>query len=138
MAMEATASRHIDASAENVARVMFDPRRDTEWIGGAKSVDPANGDPTAIGARTTRHGGFMGRKFSWRTEVADFEPNRLLRMNFTAGPMKGGDVTYRIEPQGNGSKVSIRNTGPGPGFMSWFVKRSVGKDLHRLAKLVER
>jgi uncharacterized protein YndB with AHSA1/START domain len=136
--MEATASRHFDASPENVALVMFDPRHDPEWIGGAKAVSPPNGDPTSIGARVTRHGGFMGRKFSWQTEVAEFEPNRLLRMNFTAGPMKGGDVTYRIEPQGNGSKVSIRNTGPGPGFMSWFVKRSVGKDLDRLAKLVER
>jgi uncharacterized protein YndB with AHSA1/START domain len=116
---------------------MFDPRRDPEWIGGAKSVDAPPGDPTAVGARTTRHGGFMGRKFSWQTEVAEFEPNRLLRMDFVAGPMKGGDVTYRIEPERGGSRVSIRNTGPGPQIISWFVKRSVGKDLDRLAKLVE-
>jgi hypothetical protein len=79
----------------------------------------------------------MGRKFSWVTEVAEFQPDRLLRMNFIAGPMKGGDVTYRIEPEGNGSRVSIRNTGPGPQLMAWFVKRSVGKDLDRLANLVE-
>ena len=117
---------------------MFDPTRDPEWIGGAKSVDPPRGDPTKIGIRTTRHGGFMGKKFSWQTEIAEFESNRLLRMNFVGGPMKGGDVTYRIEPDRGGSKVSIRNTGPGPGFMSWFVKHSVGKDLGRLAKLVER
>jgi hypothetical protein len=32
--------------------------------------------------------------------------------------------------------VSIRNTGPGPQVMGWFVKRSVGKDLDRLACLV--
>jgi hypothetical protein len=120
-----------------VARVMFDPARDPEWIGGAKSVDPAGGDPTSIGARTTRHGGFMGRKFSWTTEVAGFEPDRQLQMNFVAGPMKGGSVTYRIEPDGQGSRVSIRNTGPGPQIMGWFVKRSVGQDLDRLAGLVE-
>lgn len=136
--MEATATRSIRATSEQVAAVMFDPRRDPEWIGGAKSVDPADGDPTAIGARTTRHGGFMGRKFSWTTEVAEHTPNRLLCMNFVAGPMKGGDVTYRIEPDGSGSRVSIRNTGPGPQIMSWFVRRSVGKDLDRLARLVER
>jgi len=58
-------------------------------------------------------------------------------MNFVAGPMKGGTVTYRIEPDGRRSRVSIRNTGPGPQVMGWFVKRSVGKDLDRLAKLVE-
>ena len=117
---------------------MFDPRRDPEWIGGAKSVEAPTGDRTKIGARVTRHGGFMGRKFSWQTEVMAFEPDRLLDMHFIAGPMKGGSVTYRIEPDANGSRVSIRNTGPGPNFMGWFVKRSVGKDLERLARLVER
>ena len=59
-------------------------------------------------------------------------------MSFVEGPMKGGDVTYRIEPTGGGSKVSVQNTGSGRSFMGWFVKRSVGKDLDRLARLVER
>ena len=137
-AMEATAIRRIEAAPAAVAAVMFDPRRDPEWIGGAKSVDLPSGDPTRMGARVTRHGGFMGRKFSWQTEVEGFEPDRLMRMRFVEGPMKGGDVTYRIEPAATGSLVSVRNTGPGPQLMAWFVKRSVGKDLDRLAKLVER
>jgi carbon monoxide dehydrogenase subunit G len=135
--MEAIAKRWIAASPKDVAAVMFDPRRDPEWIGGAKSVEPPQGSPLAIGARVTRHGGFMGRRFSWQTEVAEHEPDRLLHMNFVGGPMKGGTVIYLIEPDGNGSLVSIRNTGPGPQMMSWFVKRSVMKDLGRLAKLVE-
>ena len=53
-------------------------------------------------------------------------------------PMKGGSVTYRVEPDGAGSRVSIRNTGPGPQIVGWFVRRSVAKDLDRLAKLVTR
>jgi len=116
---------------------MFDPNRDPDWIGGVKSVDISAVDPTTIGARITRHGGFLGRKFSWTTEVIEFQRDRLLHMNFVAGPMKGGDVTYRIDPDTAGSRVSIRNTGPGPQLMAWLVKRSVGKDLRRLAKLVE-
>jgi carbon monoxide dehydrogenase subunit G len=134
--MDITASRSIAARPGQVAAVMFDPRHDPEWIGGANSVDPPAGDPRKIGARVTRNGGFMGRKFSWTTEVAGFEPDRQLHMNFVDGPMKGGFVTYRIDPDGPGSRVSIRNTGPGPQIMGWFVKRSVGKDLDRLAKLV--
>jgi hypothetical protein len=59
-------------------------------------------------------------------------------MKFVAGPMKGGSVTYEIEPDGDGSNVLIRNTGPGPQFMSWFVRRSVDKDLDRLRRIVER
>ena len=136
--MEVTATRQIAAPPARVAKVMFDPSRDPEWIGGARSVDRPEVDPTSIGAKTTRHGGFMGRKFSWTTEVAAFEPDRLLEMRFVAGPMKGGRVTYRIEQNEEGSLVSIRNTGPGPGLMGWFVRRSVGKDLERLARLVDR
>ena len=134
--MEATATRTIAASPAQVAAVMFDPSRDPEWIGGAKSVEPLSGDPTAVGARVRRHGGFMGRKFSWETEVVRHEPDRLLDMRFVEGPMKGGGVTYGIEPDAGGSRVSVRNTGPGPQIMGWFVRRSVAKDLDRLAKLV--
>ena len=90
--MDVTATRKISASPARVAAIMFDPTRDPEWIGGAKSVDPPTGNPTVIGARTTRHGGFMGRKFSWQTEVVEFEPNSLLDMRFVAGPMKGGSA----------------------------------------------
>ena len=134
--MDVTATRIIATPPAKVAAVMFDPRRDPQWIGGANSVDPPVGDPLKIGVRVTRHGGFMGRKFSWTTEVADYEPDRLLHMNFVSGPMKGGFVTYRIEPDAAGSRVSIRNTGPGPQVMGWFVRRSVGKDLDRLAEIV--
>jgi uncharacterized protein YndB with AHSA1/START domain len=136
--MEATASRHIEASPDKIAAVMFDPRHDPRWIGGAISSDPPWGDPNAIGARTKRTGGFMGKKFAWATQVVEFEPNRLLRMNFIGGPMNGGDVTYRIEPEGGGSKVSIRNTGPSRAITAWFIKRAVAKDLDRLATIVER
>jgi hypothetical protein len=98
--MEATASPRIAASPEVVAAVMFDPRRDPEWIRGAKSVKSPSGDATSLGARVTRHGGFMGKTFSWEAEVEDFEPNSILHMHFIEGPMKGGSVTYRIEPDG--------------------------------------
>jgi uncharacterized protein YndB with AHSA1/START domain len=134
--MDVTATRTIAASPAQVAAVMFDPTRDPEWIGGAKSVEPLSRNPTAIGARVRRNGGFMGKKFSWETEVLGYEPDRFLDMRFAEGPMKGGGVTYRIEPEARGSRVSIRNTGPGPQMMGWFVKRSVGKDLDRLARLV--
>ena len=78
----------------------------------------------------------MGRKFSWQTEVTDFEPDHVLGMRFVAGPMKGGTVTYRIDRAEGGCLVSIRNAGPGPRVTAWFVRRSVEKDLERLETLV--
>ena len=135
--VDVTDSRVIKARPKQIAAVMFDPRRDPEWIGGAKFVDPPKGNPTKVGARVTRHGGFLGKKFSWQTEVLGYEPDHILHMTFVAGPMKGGAVTYRIEPDGTSSLVSVRNTGPGPKLAGWFVRRSMRKDLKRLARLVE-
>ena len=136
--MDVEVVRDVPARPDRVAAIMFDPARDPEWIGGAKSVDLLSADPTAPGARTRRNGGFLGKKFSWVTEVEDYVPDRLLRMCFVEGPMKGG-VTYRIDPRGEGSRVSIRNHGRAnfsvPG-MAWMLKRSVGKDLDRLKRLV--
>lgn len=138
--MDVEVSRSVAATPPQVAQVMFDPRRDPEWIGGAKAVDPPAGSATQIGARVRRHGGFLAKKFSWVTEVVDHVPDRLLRMSFVEGPMKGGEVRYRIEPQGAGSRVSILNRGTAsfsvPG-MKWFLRRSVAADLRRLAALVE-
>ena len=136
--MDVLVSTEMAADPACVARIMFDPSRDPEWIGGARSVEPSP-DPTAIGARTRRHGGFLGRKFSWATEVVEHEPGALLRMKFVDGPMRG-EVSYRIEPFGEGSRVSIRNSG-GASFnvpgMTWMLRRSVAKDLERLKRLVE-
>jgi hypothetical protein len=136
--MDVFVAAEMAASPRRVAAIMFDPSRDPEWIGGARSVDPAV-DPTAIGALTRRHGGFLGKKFSWMTEVVEHERDALLRMKFVEGPMHG-EVSYRIEPQGDGSRVSIRNQG-GAGFalpgMAWMLRRSVAKDLDRLKRLVE-
>lgn len=138
--MDVEASIHIRSGPAAVAAIMFDPRRDPEWIGGAKSVETLMGNPVATGAKVRRHGEFLGRKFSWVTEVTGHVPDRLLRMAFVEGPMKGGEVVYRIEPDGAGSLVSIRNRA-GLGFsipgLGWFVRRSVAKDLERLARLVE-
>ena len=137
--MDVLVSTDMAASPGRVAEIMFDPTRDPGWIGGAKSVDRLSPEATAIGARTRRNGGFLGKKFSWVTEVLEYEPDSLLRMKFVEGPMKG-EVSYRIETLGQGSRVSIRNSG-GANFsvpgMSWMLRRSVGKDLERLKALVE-
>jgi hypothetical protein len=138
LAVDVEVSMPMRATPAAVASVMFDPDRDPEWIGGARSVERLSAEPLVPGGRTRRHGGFLGREFSWVTEVLEHVPERLLRMRFVEGPMSG-EVCYRIEPIEGGSKVSIRNRG-GSSFtlpgMSWILRRSVARDLERLADLV--
>jgi uncharacterized protein YndB with AHSA1/START domain len=138
--MDIMVERRIAAPPEAVAAVMFDADHDPAWIGGAEAVRKLTPGPLGVGSRVRRDGGFLGRKFHWVTEVTGYEPDRRLDMAFMQGPMKGG-VTYEIEPDGMGSRVSIRNHG-GASFsvpgMGWMMRNSVAKDLQRLAVLVER
>lgn len=137
--MDVLVERKIPAEAAAVARIMFDPEYDPLWIGGARSAERLTPGPIGVGSRVRRHGGFLGRRFSWVTEVTGLEAERHLDMIFVEGPMTGG-VIYLIRPLPDGSFVAIRNYGqskvPVPG-MSWLVKRSVAADLRRLATFVE-
>ena len=136
--MDILVERKIPASPDAVAGVMFNAARDPEWIGGAKSVEALTPGPIGLGSRVRRDGGFLGRKFSWVTEVTGFEPGRRVEMAFLEGPMQGG-VTYEVRPADGGSIASVRNHG-GANFsvpgMAWMLKHSVSKDLDRLAGLV--
>ena len=89
--------------------------------------------------RVRRDGGFLGRKFFWVTEVTGFDPGRHVDMAFVEGPMKGG-VSYEVRPDGEGAVASVHNRG-GASFsvpgMAWMLRKSVAKDLERLAAIVE-
>ena len=136
--VDVTVSRTFRAASETVARVMFDPSRDAEWIGGARAAEKLTPGPYGAGTRVKRTGGFLGRSFSWETEVTEYEPDRQARMNYVAGPFKGG-VDYSVAPAGTGSEVTIRNYGEASfwfPFMGAVMRMSVGKDLERLRSLV--
>jgi hypothetical protein len=137
--MDITVSQYIGKQPEIVARTMFDPARDPLWIGGVKNIEFLAMRPTALGVRVRRYGAFMGKKFSWVTEVIEHEPNRRLVMKFLDGPMEG-EVCYDIVPANDGAEVRIRNHASArfwmPG-MGWLLQRSVRADLKRLKTVVE-
>lgn len=137
--VDVTVSEYIDARAARVAEVMFEAANDPLWIGGARRADVLGPLPYDIGTRVRRTGSFLGRRFSWVTEVAEFRPGGLVRMKHVAGPFKGG-VDYSVAPSGSGSRVTIRNYGGASfwfPFMGAMMKRAVAADLRRLKRLVE-
>ncbi len=133
------ASVKIDCAPATVARIMFDPKNDTRWIDGAKKVEPFEGSATGIGTKVKRHGAFWGKNFTWTTETAAFEPDRLLILKYIEGPMTGQAI-YEIAANGAGATVAIRNQGaalamPGTATM---LKQTLQADLGRLKRLVEK
>jgi uncharacterized protein YndB with AHSA1/START domain len=137
--VDVTVKTEIAAPPERVAAVMFDPERDAQWIGGARRAQKLTPGPYGLGTKVRRDGAFLGRSFSWTTEVTEFTPGRLVRMKHIAGPFKGG-VDYSIEPRGGGSEVTIHNYGEASfwfPFMATMMRASVASDLRRLKQLVE-
>ncbi|RJF90291.1 SRPBCC family protein [Sphingomonas cavernae] len=136
--MDIVVAKRIGAALESVANVMFDPRREPEWIGGVRSVQLLTGDPHASRARVKRHGSLLGFRFSWVTELVDYTPGSEMRMAIIRGPMQG-EVIYRVARDGEQCLALIRSVGrmsaelPGA---QWLVRRSVRRDLSRLARIV--
>lgn len=129
----------IAAPAEKVAAIMFDPDLDAEWVGGARQAKTLTSAPFGVGSQVERQGGFLGRKFSWVTEVVRFDPGSLLEMKFLRGPFTGG-VSYAVAPDGENSVAGIRITGRA-GFwaplMGLMMRASIKSDLRRLKKMAE-
>lgn len=135
--MEVEVSKKIDATPAAVAAIMFDPRRDKDWLEGTRLYDVPHCDWLQVGARVRREGHLVGRNLTWVTEVEEHEPDRLLRLRFVEGPINGG-IDYRIEPDGDGSLVTIHNRSHYEFTVAaWMITRSAQDNLDRLAKLVE-
>jgi uncharacterized membrane protein len=138
-ALEVAVTGLIDASSDRVRRIMFDPRQDPTWMAAVKRVEVLT-DDVGAGARVRRIGRFLGRTLRWTTEVTRVSAETL-DLDIVDGPMRG-TVTYRIEPDGDRSRVTIRNVGLAPGFAPrWLLRlamrRSLAADLRRLKHLAE-
>jgi ribosome-associated toxin RatA of RatAB toxin-antitoxin module len=85
----------------------------------------------------------LGLPVTWRSRTWN-EPERLrLRFVHVAGATRGMDVTWRIEPTGNGCRVSIdHDFRPRiPGFAAfvdrWFTQAIAGRTLATFKTLAE-
>lgn len=106
---------------------------------GVELVDPA----LAPGARVKRRGSFLGREFSWQTEVEAVHFPHVLAMRISEGPFVG-TVRYDIQRTGTGSHVRIRSVGeakslPLPSaLVGGPIRAALTQDLERLKALVEK
>ena len=140
-AIDISAEIEIDAAPADVAAVMFDPQQEPQWVHvvkGVELIDPA----LAPGARVKRLGNFLGREFSWQTEVEALHFPHVLTMRIAEGPFVG-TIRYDIQRSETGSRVRIRGAGeaaslPVPAAMvSAPMRAALNQDLQRLKKLVE-
>ena len=113
----------IDGAPADIAGVMFDPARETEWMTAvAASVPQSRGiTPGAEVKRTSR---VDGRDVEWSTTVDAFHFPHVLRLVIPSG----GYIKYEVQRHGTGSVARVRASGDVDVF---------GFDLDRLKQLVE-
>lgn len=119
---------HVARSPEEVSGYMFDPLHDPEWITGIEHVDPPAA-PVGVGTETHRLARFMGRRIDYVLKVVEHVPDRLLVMESIRAPFPMG-VTYGVEPDGSGARVSLRVTG-GYGLLMRLAQPIVGRQIKR-------
>ena len=142
MPFDVRVEAHVARSPEEVSAYMFDPLHDPEWITGIEHVDPPAA-PVGVGTETHRLARFMGRRIDYVLKVVEHVPDRLLVMESIRAPFPMG-VTYGVEPDGSGARVSLRVTG-GYGLLmrlaqpivSRQIKRNLEADLRQLRGRLE-
>jgi len=87
---------------------------------------------------------FLGRRLAYTYEVVEFEPGRRITMRTTEGPFPM-ETTHTWEPEGTGTRMSLRNRGEPSGFagiaapvMAAAMRRANRKDLIALKAILER
>jgi hypothetical protein len=125
----------------DVARIMFDPRYDSAWIGSARQVQPATSGPLRRGTKTALVSRLLGRRVADLREVVEHEPNRSVEM--VAQP-SGLRIRYELEgiPEGTIARIraQCRPTGRWRfvvGALNPLLRRAVIRDLARLKTLLE-
>ena len=98
-----TRSVQIREKPEAVIDYIADVRNHPAFIGGLKTVDKVNGDPTRVGTSWDWTFLLAGVLLSGRAETSDFEKGK--RFAFRTSGVRS-TFTYCVEPDGDGTRLT--------------------------------
>jgi hypothetical protein len=99
-------SNEIDAPLDRVFDTFTDIEHGPAHVSGIKKLEMLSPGPVHIGTRWLETREVMGRLDTVEMEITSFERNRM----YTITHYKAGvriDTTFRFEPAGNGTKVTV-------------------------------
>lgn len=139
-----TVSRTVDASVEDVWRILADGWLYPLWVVGAARMRGVDADWPAVGSKLHHSVGNWPVLSDDRTEVLDVQEGHSLRLRAHAWPAGAAEVLIEVEPQGAGSVVRIsEDAAEGPGKLLPKPLRQLSlmprnrEALRRLAYLAE-
>lgn len=142
MSVDSKAEIVIQQPRSEVAKVMFDPKCDKNWIGGLTNVFPLSSGLLKEGSRVNRDGSFLGRQYSARMLVVAAEPERSLKIS-SDEPFEL-TTTYDLEDVDGGTKVKLRVQGVvedqyrvPPAVLAKSLTEALNEDLKKLKRHFE-
>lgn len=140
-----TNTRTMDATPDQVWRVLADGWLYPLWVVGASRMRDVDDSWPATGAKLHHSVGSWPALVSDETEVLESVPGSLMRLRAAAWPSGEAGVTIRLQPVGGGTEVTIEEDAiAGPGRLVPKPLRDVGlkwrntETLRRLAFVAER
>ena len=142
MSVDAKAEIVIERPRSDVAKIMFDPKCDTLWIGGLRSVFPLTPGMLKKDSRLDRVGNFLGREYSAKVLVVKDEPEKLLV--FSSDEPFEMKIKYELDDVDGGTRVKLSIQGivehqykAPPAAFAKSVTEAIGNDLKKLKRHAE-
>ena len=101
-----TASVEIARSPEDVFAYIADFPRHPEWQDGLVSVTVESEGPTRAGTRVTHRRKIGPQTVATTSEITAYDPPHVVSFRGIDGPIRG-EGSQRVEPTGEGSRVSF-------------------------------
>ena len=102
-----TVTRTIQATPEQIWAVLEDGWSYPSWVVGASRMRAVSDDWPAVGSKLHHSAGIWPAVVNDETAVLESDPPRLLRLQAKGRPAGEATVELRIEPAGNGSKITM-------------------------------
>ena len=132
-----TISKHFECSPDIAFDVISDFPNAPEYIGGIKDVQMISDGPVAVGTKLKETRIMMGREASEIMEVTVMDkPSTFVVEAFNHGTEY---VTkYTVEPEGEGSKVTLVFSGTPKTFMAKVMAALFSRMISTVADLMEK
>lgn len=143
MAVDVEVETVIARPVADVAAYAGDPANAPEWYANIRSVQWRTEPPVRVGSEMDFVAQFLGRRLAYTYRVVELVEGERLVMETADGPFPMR-TAYTWEPAGDGTRMTLRNTGKPTGFgrvsapvMAAAMRRATTKDLARLKALLE-
>jgi len=140
--MEINESISISQSPKKIWDFWLLVSTDAQWRSGVLKAEWTSQPPYGLGSTGVHYVKNLGT-MSW--EVTKWEDGRFFRFVHRGGKFKGSVASYHVEPEKNGSRVTIRAKMVFPSFMRIlmiFIKsiiiKGIKTDLQKLKELMEK